>query len=63
MSCGISESYQDHIRQNINGEIMAFEGKAHRGNGGELDSVLHMLKARRLKPATCLVAVSSRQEQ
>ncbi len=33
----------DLIRENISGEIVAFDGKTHRGNG--LDSALHMLNA------------------
>lgn len=35
----------DHIRQNISGEIVAFDGKTHRSTGNGLDSALHMLNA------------------
>ena len=35
----------DRIRENISGEIVAFDGKTHRGTGDDLDSALHMLNA------------------
>ena len=35
----------DRIRKNISGEIVAFDGKTHRGTGDGLNSALHMLNA------------------
>ncbi len=35
----------DQIRKNISGEIVAFDGKTHRGTSNGLDSALHMLNA------------------
>ena len=35
----------DRIRKNISGEIVAFDGKTHRGTGSGPDSALHMLNA------------------
>lgn len=35
----------DRIRENISGEVVAFDGKTHRRTGSDLGSALHMLNA------------------